>query len=266
MARICVLLLQHHVELLAEDLGVEQVLDPDPDPGRLVGVGRADAPPGRAELVAAQVALGDGVELLVVGHDQMGVARDPQPGAVHALALEQVDLVEQDAGVDDDAVADHRRDVVVEHAARHQLEGEGLPVHHDGVPGVVAALVADDHVHLLGKQIGQLALAFVTPLGADDHCGGHARLLFEPDRAVAQVIVDAGRPARRSKDEGRPPASGQDQPVEGLGIVGADDRRGHVDGHRRALGYLPSSRARASRSLIWRWISRLSGRAPYTGS
>ena len=76
--------------------------------------------------------------------------------------------------VDDHAVADDRGDVVVEDAARHQLEGEGLAVDHDGVPGVVAALVADDHLHLLGQEVGELALALITPLGPDDHGCGHA--------------------------------------------------------------------------------------------
>ena len=76
-------------------------------------------------------------------------------------------------GVDDHAVADHRRDVVVEHAARDQLEGERLAVDDDGVPGVVAALVAHDHRHLFGEEVGELALALVTPLGSDDDGGGH---------------------------------------------------------------------------------------------
>ena len=73
-----VLLLEHHVELLAEDLGVEEVLDPESDPGRLVGVGRADAPLGGPQLVLAQVPLGQPVQLVVVGHDQVGVAADQQ--------------------------------------------------------------------------------------------------------------------------------------------------------------------------------------------
>ena len=42
-----------------------------------------------------------------------------------------------------------------------------------GMPGVVAALVADHIVHLVTEQVGGLALAFVTPLGADEHDGRH---------------------------------------------------------------------------------------------
>ena len=169
-----VLLLHHQVELLAEDLRVEEVLHPQADAGGLVGVGGADAALGRAELVAAEEPLAHAVELLVVRHDQVGVAAHPQAGGgVDAPGLEAVDLVEEHLGVDDDAVADDVDDLRVEDAARDQLEGVGLPVDDDGVAGVVAALVADDHRHLLGEEVGQLALALVPPLGSHDHRGGH---------------------------------------------------------------------------------------------
>ena len=88
-----VLLLQHDLELLAEDLGVREVLDPKPDPRRLVGVGRPDPALRRAEPVAAQVALGDLVQLQVVRHDQVGVAAHDQPGRVDPSALDLVDLL-----------------------------------------------------------------------------------------------------------------------------------------------------------------------------
>ena len=50
-----------------------------------------------------------------------------------------------------------------------QVELEHLAVADDRVAGVVAALVADDHVGPLGEQVDDLALALVAPLGADDH-------------------------------------------------------------------------------------------------
>ncbi len=171
-----VLLLERHVELLAEDLGVEEVLDPQPDAGRLVGVGRADAALGRAQRVLAQEALGHPVQLLVVRHDQVGVAAHHQPAGVDALGGQAVQLVEQDGRVHHDTVADDRRDVVVEDAARHQLEGEGLAVDHDAVAGIVATLVADHEVHIAGKEVGQLALPLVAPLGPDHNGCGHAPL------------------------------------------------------------------------------------------
>ena len=47
-----------------------------------------------------------------------------------------------------------------------QLEGPAFV--DDGVPGVVAALVADDEIRLLRQEVRDLALAFVAPLGTDD--------------------------------------------------------------------------------------------------
>ena len=114
--------------------------------------------------------------------------------------------------VDDDAVADHRRDVRVEHARRAQLELHGLVADHDRVARVVAALVADDHRDLLGEEVGRLALALVAPLEADDHRRGHQRA---PDMKrprpnvpgswidISRVRSPVGRQAGGSKVRGR---------------------------------------------------------------
>ena len=53
-----------------------------------------------------------------------------------------------------------------------------LTVDDDGVTGVVAALVADDQVHLLGDEVGELALALVAPLGADDDGRRHPAMVL----------------------------------------------------------------------------------------
>ena len=92
---------------------------------------------------------------------------------VDALALEHVELGDEHRGVDDDTVADDGGDVRVEHAARHQLEREHLVADDDAVARVVTTLVANDEVALLRQVVGEAALAFVTPLGADDHRARH---------------------------------------------------------------------------------------------
>ena len=73
-----------------------------------------------------------------------------------------------DLRVDDDAVADHAQLAGVEDPRRDQVELVDLVVADDRVAGVVAALVADDDVGPLGEQVGDLSLALVAPLGADD--------------------------------------------------------------------------------------------------
>ena len=63
--------------------------------------------------------------------------------------------------------------MVIEDPARDELEGKSLPVHDDRVSGVVAALVADHDLHVLGEQVGDLALPLVAPLGSDHDGRGH---------------------------------------------------------------------------------------------
>ena len=121
------------------------------------------------------------------------------------LGLERVDLGEQHDRVDHDAVADDRRDVVVQHARRHELEGERLAVDHQGVAGVVAALVADDHRHLLGDEVGQLALALVAPLGAHHDRRRHPLLLRQVPRSIAREFGSSG--GRDSVPVGRRPTT-----------------------------------------------------------
>jgi hypothetical protein len=101
----------------------------------------------------------------------MGTGGHLEPLATAAPRLQHVDLVQQHLRIDHHAVADDRHDVVVQHARGNELEREGLPVDHQRVPRVVAALVADHQVHLLGEEVGELALALVAPLGSDhDGC------------------------------------------------------------------------------------------------
>ena len=160
-------------ELLSEDLLVEEVLDPDAHPHGPVCIGRPDAPLGGPKPVLAQVAFVERVQFLVVREDQVGVAAHPEPVGCHAPDLEHVHLGEEDAWVDDHAVADDRRDGGVEDATGYKVEGERFAVYDDPVAGVVAALVADDHRHLAGHEVGKPALALVTPLRPDDDGRGH---------------------------------------------------------------------------------------------
>jgi hypothetical protein len=148
-----VLLLENDVQLRAEDLRIEQVLDTQADAGRLVGVGRTDAALGRAEGVLTEEAFGHPVEFLVVRHDQVRVTGDDDARDVDTLLREYVQLGEEYRGIDDDPVTDDRSQMRVEHAGGNELQREGLTVDDDAVTGVVATLVAHDHVHVAGQQV-----------------------------------------------------------------------------------------------------------------
>ena len=66
---------QHQVEFLAKNLRVEEILNAQSNPQCLVGIRGPDAAFRRAELVLAEVTLGERVHLLVIRHDHVGVAR-----------------------------------------------------------------------------------------------------------------------------------------------------------------------------------------------
>ena len=161
------------LDLQAEDLLVQQILHADALAGGLVLVAGADAALGGADLVLAQALLVCAVEILVVRHDDVGVAADLEVLARDALGLQHRHLLDEHAGVDDDAVADDRHRVLVHDAGGHQVQGELLVAVDDRVTCVVAALVANDVIVIAGDKIGDLAFAFIAPLGADYHCCCH---------------------------------------------------------------------------------------------
>ena len=104
-----------------------------------------------------------------------GVVVDPAVllSELDTLGAQRIEFSEQDGGVYDNAVADHRRDVRVEHARRDELEGKSLPQDNDSVSGVMATLVADHHIHVTSQEIGEFPFSFVTPLGTDHYGCGH---------------------------------------------------------------------------------------------
>ena len=69
------------------------------------------------------------------------------------------------------AVADDALALRPQHAAGDQLQHELFAVDDDGVPGVVAAGVARDHVELLREDVDDLALALIAPLGTKNDGG-----------------------------------------------------------------------------------------------
>ena len=96
------------------------------------------------------------------------VAGDRDP-----LLLDLADLLGERPRIDDHAVADHRELALAHDARRQQRQFVGDTVDHEGVAGIMPALEAHHDVGALGQPIDDLALAFVAPLGADDHDIGH---------------------------------------------------------------------------------------------
>ena len=49
------------------------------------------------------------------------------------------------------------------------MKYERLLADLNGVAGIMAALIPRDDIEVLGKQINNLAFAFIAPLGTDDY-------------------------------------------------------------------------------------------------
>ena len=173
-----VLLRKHRFQLEAEDLLVQQVLDANALAGHFVLVAGADAALRGADLVLAQALLVGAVEILVVRHDHMRVARDLEVLAGDAFGFQHGHLLDEHAGINDHAVADDRNRMLVHDAGGHEVQRELLVAVDDRVTRVVAALVANHVIVLACDQVGDFALAFVAPLGANQNRARHVCFSF----------------------------------------------------------------------------------------
>ena len=107
----------------------------------------------------------------MIRHDQMRTGGESEIDGSMPRA-QHVHLLEQHGGVHHASVADHGRHVRVDHAGRDETQRKRLITDDDGVTGVVATLISNDDVRILGKQVCNLAFALITPLRADhDRCG-----------------------------------------------------------------------------------------------
>ena len=159
----------------AENVLVKKILDADAAAGGLILIARADAAVRCADFVFPETELRSFVQLDVIGHDDVGIARDFQAIAGKAFALQHLHLFNQDLRVHHDAVADNRNGVFIHDARRNQMQGKFLFSVDDRMAGVIAALIANHVVEISGNKIGDLALALVAPLGADQHHVRHVR-------------------------------------------------------------------------------------------
>ena len=172
-----------------------------PMPRRLVGVGRADPAPRRADLQLAEPPLARAVERDVPRHDQVRVARDeherrrstsPRASRSSSSSIRTPGSTTQPAPMAHSLPRDDPR--------RDLADLVRLAADDDRVPGVRAALVAADEVGLLGEQVDDLALALVAPLRADDHGRRHAR-----QSRTKREVRPARRPRRGLLGVWRPP-------------------------------------------------------------
>jgi hypothetical protein len=168
---------QQAIDLRPQSVEVLQILGADGSPSDLVLVSWTDAASRGAYAPLAGGRFAELIELAVQRQDQGGVLGNAQILGVdhHALLLEAYDLVAQGPRIDHHAVADDAQLAAAHDAGRQQRQLEGLIADHQCMAGVVAALEAYDDVGALRQPVDNLALALISPLGADHHHIRHCR-------------------------------------------------------------------------------------------
>src|SRR5215468_9817806 len=140
-------------------------------PSDLVFIGRADTSSCRADRGAGIGGFTEHIEFLVQRQNQGHILSNTQRIRRHfdTLAFEPPDFLDQRSGIEHHAVADHREFARPHHAGRQQRQFIGDAIYNERVACIMAALETHYNVGLLREPIDNLALAFVTPLRADDH-------------------------------------------------------------------------------------------------
>ena len=136
----------------------------------LVGVHRADAAARGAELLVRETVLFKNVHHLVVRHADGGAVADLQMLGRdrHALLADVRDFVCEMLKIEHHAGAEDVHRAGAQNAGRQQIENEFAALVHDGVTGVVAALIADNDLMLGGEKIDHAAFSLVAPVDSDN--------------------------------------------------------------------------------------------------
>ena len=101
----------------------------------------------------------------MVGHHDLGTLGYQDAGLGHALLHQLGNLVVEFLDIQCHAVADDIGHMGIEHAGRQCMQGKLPEIVDNGVSRVGPPLKTDDHIGLLGKQIGDFSLSFVAPVG-----------------------------------------------------------------------------------------------------
>ncbi len=180
------MVIQHFGQLFVEQRGIEQVLHAQRAAGDLVFIGRADAATGRADLAVALARFARLVDGDVVRQDQRADFGNLQARThVQTGGLKLFDFLEQGFRGQHDAVADEAGDAGMHDARRDQAENRLLAVDPQRMAGVVTALEADHALDGFRQPVDDLALALVTPLGADyDYVLAHVTNQYRVSREI----------------------------------------------------------------------------------
>ena len=77
--------------------------------------------------------------------------------------------------IDNHAVSDHANFALPQDSRRNQMQHIFHAAVNDCVPGIIAALAADNDVRLRSKHVDNFAFALVAPLHSDQNCVRHVK-------------------------------------------------------------------------------------------
>lgn len=176
----------------------EAVVSDWPQPGGAAASNVVQAR-GLTNEAAAELDLLEAIDQLVHVEDDVGAVRDVYAAVgAQAVLLERGELGEEAGDVDDAAAADDVDAARVDEARGQDVEVVRDAVGDNRVAGVVAALGAAAELGLVGEDVGELALAFVAPLGAEHHGDGH-----DPASRARRGETETG-------NEAQPPGGGRE--------------------------------------------------------
>ena len=196
---------QQTVDLVRQRGKIGEIHQPDRAAADLVLIGRADAAPRGADRGDRIGRFPDRIEFAMQGQDQRDVFGDPQIFRADrdALPLQFGYFVEERLRIEHHAVADDRELRRPQHAGGQQRQLVGFAIDDQSVTGIVTALEADDDIGLLRQPVDNLALPFVTPLGADDDDIGHSQVFpLQLSRRPAKITAGAARTRGSPPDKG----------------------------------------------------------------
>jgi len=165
------------LQLTHEPLLIIEVGHLNPDFGVLVGIEGCDARLGGAESSPRQALLLIAVQQHMIAHQKLGTLIHDDMGGGHTAVGQMLQLGQKLLHVQGHTVADDVGGMRVKDTRGQLVERKFAVVTDDGVPGVGPALKADDHIGRLGQEIGDLSLALVAPVCAND-CFDHSSFLL----------------------------------------------------------------------------------------
>lgn len=101
------------------------------------------------------------------------VRNEQTTGAVETLLFEIIEFLEHGRDVDDQTRADESDTLWVDQTTRQRVKGirrlllSRFVANDDGMTGIVSAGATSTDIGLGGQDVGQFALALVTPLGSE---------------------------------------------------------------------------------------------------